>query len=93
VDSWLLAQRDPTASPLFSTQTHESYYSAQLTAQIALRARRRLDMAALRTIVGSKVEGHITYLSDLYSFLTFGGHYVEEWVHMFYTTVWINPDH
>jgi hypothetical protein len=38
-------------------------------------------------------EGHITYLPGLYSLLTFGGRYVEEWVRVFYTIVWIDLDH
>jgi hypothetical protein len=25
--------------------------------------------------------------------VTFGGRYVEEWVRVFYVTVWIDPDH
>jgi hypothetical protein len=50
-------------------------------------------MATLHTAVGSKVEGHITYLPGLYTLLTFGRRYVEEWVQVFYATVWIDPNH
>jgi hypothetical protein len=62
-------------------------YRAQLTAQIALRAHCRLDLIAFRTTTSSEVEGHITYLPGLYSLLTFGGRYVEEWVRVFYATI------
>jgi hypothetical protein len=39
------------------------------------------------------VRGHITFLLGLHSLLTCGGRYVEEWVRVFYATVWIDPDH
>jgi hypothetical protein len=38
VQYWLLAQRGPAAMPLFSTRTHESFFRARLSAQIALRS-------------------------------------------------------
>jgi hypothetical protein len=52
-----------------------------------------LDLTAFRSAVGAESEGHITYLDGLYSLLTFGGRYVEEWIRVFYATVWIDPDH
>lgn len=91
--SWFPAQRDPAAAPLFSTRTQESFYRAQLIVQIALRAHQRLDLTAFRSTSGLEVEGHITYPPSLYSLLTFGGRYIEEWVSVFYATVWIDPDH
>jgi hypothetical protein len=93
VDSWLLAQRDPAVAPLFSTRTQESFFRAQLFAQIALRAHRRLDLTDFCLAVGAESKGCITYLLGLYSLLTFGGRYVEEWVKVFYAIVWIDPDH
>jgi hypothetical protein len=93
MDSWLPAQRDPTAAPLFRTRTQESFFRAQLFAQIALRAHQRLDLPTFILVVGAESEGHITYLPGLHSLLTFGGRYVEEWVRVFYATVWIDLDH
>jgi hypothetical protein len=93
VDSWLPAQWDPAAALLFSTRTQESFFRAQLSAQIALRAHRCLNLSAFRTTAGAESEGHITYLLGLYSLLTFGGRYVEEWVQVFYAVVWIDPNH
>jgi hypothetical protein len=52
-----------------------------------------LDLTAFHTAVGAESEDHITFLPGLYSLLTFGGRYVEEWVRVFYATVWIDPDH
>jgi hypothetical protein len=86
VDSWLPAQRYSAATSLFSTRTQESF-RAQLLAQIALRAHLRLDITAFRTVPGAELEGHITYLPGLYSLLTFGGRYVEEWVRVYEFTV------
>jgi hypothetical protein len=44
VETWLPAQRDPAAVDLFSTRIQESFFRAQLSAQIALRAHRLLDL-------------------------------------------------
>jgi hypothetical protein len=87
VDLWLPAQRDPVAAPLFSTRTQESFFRAQLLAQIALRAHVRLDLTAFRTATDTESEGHITYPPELYSLLTFGGRYVDEWVRVYEFTV------
>jgi hypothetical protein len=40
-----------------------------------------------------RVRGSYHLSIRLYSLLTFGGRYVEEWVKVFYATVWIDPDH
>jgi hypothetical protein len=29
----------------------------------------------------------------MYSLLTFGGHYIEEWVRVFYASIWIDPNY
>jgi hypothetical protein len=60
--SWLPAQRDPAATPLFSTRTQESFFRAQLTAQIALRAHRLLDLPAFLLAIGADSKGVLTYL-------------------------------
>jgi hypothetical protein len=63
-----------------------------MSAQIALRAYQCLDLTAFCTAADAELEGHITYLPGLYSLLTFGDRYVEEWVRVFYATVWIDPN-
>jgi hypothetical protein len=93
VESWLPTKRDPAVAPLFHTRTQESFYRAQLTTQIAPRIHRCLDLSSFRSIAGAESEGHITYLPGLYSLLSFGGWYVEEWIRVFYAIVWIDPDH
>jgi hypothetical protein len=87
MDSWLPAQRDPAAAPLFSTRTQETFFRAQLSSHIALRAHRGFDLFAFRSATRADSEGHTTYLPGLYSLLTFGGRYVKEWVRVFYATV------
>jgi hypothetical protein len=93
VESWLPAQRDLAAAPLFSTRTHESFFRAQLLAQIALRAHWLLDLPLFLSAVGSESEGHLSYLPGLLSLLISSGRYIEVWVRVFYATVWIDPDH
>jgi hypothetical protein len=65
----------------------------QLSAQIALRAHRFLDLYAFLSVASVESEGHISYLPGLHSLMTFGGRYIEEWVRVFYATVWIDPNH
>jgi hypothetical protein len=93
MESWLPAQRDPAAADPFSTRIQESFYRAQLSAQIALRAHRLLDLSAFLLAAGVDSEVHLSYLPGLLTLLTTSGRYVEEWVRVFYATVWIDPDH
>jgi hypothetical protein len=93
VESWLLAQRDPTAVDLFSTRTQASFFRAQLSAQIALRAHRLLDLPAFLLAASANSEVHLSYLPCLLSLLTTTGRYIEEWVRVFYAIVWIDSDH
>jgi hypothetical protein len=93
VESWLLAQRDPAAVDLFSTRIQESFFRAQMSAQIALRVHQLLDLPAFLLAAGADSEVHLTYLPGLLTLLTTSGRYVEEWVRVFYATVWIDPDH
>jgi hypothetical protein len=90
----LPAQRDLAAAALFGTRTQESF-QAQLSAQIALRAHRLLDLPAflLAAGAGADSEVHLSYLPGLVSLLTTSARYIEEWVSVFYATVWIDPDH
>jgi hypothetical protein len=93
VESWLPAQRDPAAGDLFSTRIQESFFRAQMSAQIALRVHRLLDLPAFLLAAGADSEAHLTYLPGLQTLLTTSGRYVEEWVRVFYASVWIDPDH
>jgi hypothetical protein len=36
---------------------------------------------------------HLSYLPGLLTLLTTSDRYVEEWVRVFYASVWIDPDH
>jgi hypothetical protein len=93
VESWLLAQRDPAAVDLFSIRIQESFFRAQMSAQIALRVHRLLDLPAFLLAAGADFEAHLTYLPGLLTLLATSGRYVEEWVRVFYASVWIDPDH
>jgi hypothetical protein len=54
---------------------------------------RLLDLPTFLLAIGADSEGHLTYLLGLLSLLTTSGRYIEEWVRVFYATVWIDPDH
>jgi hypothetical protein len=93
VESWLPTQRDPAAVDLFSTRIQESFFRAEMSAQIAMRVHRLLDLLAFLLAAGADSEVHLSYLPGLLTLLTTSGRYVEEWVRVFYATVWIDPDH
>jgi hypothetical protein len=65
---------------LFSIRTQESFFWAQLSAQIALRAHRLLDLPAFLLAASADLEVHLSYLLGLLSLLTTSGRYIEEWV-------------
>jgi hypothetical protein len=92
METWLPAQRDPAVADLFSTHVQESF-RAQMSAQIALRVHRLLDLPTFLLAAGAKSEVHLSYLPGLLTLLTTSGRYVEEWVRVFYASVWIDPDH
>jgi hypothetical protein len=93
VETWLPAQRDPAAVNLFNTRIQESFFRAQMSPQIALRVHRLLDLPAFLLAVGADSEVHLSYLPGLLTLLTTSGRYVEEWVRVFYASVWIDHDY
>jgi hypothetical protein len=93
VETWLPAQRDPATVDIFNTRIQESFFRAQMSAQIALRVHRLLDLLAFLLAAGADSEVHLSYLHGLLTLLTTSGRYVEDWVRVFYATVWIDPDH
>jgi hypothetical protein len=64
-----------------------------MSAQIALRVHWLLGLPAFLLAAGADSEVHLSYLPGLLTLLTTSGRYVEEWVRVFYATVWIDPDH
>jgi hypothetical protein len=64
-----------------------------MSAQIALRAHQLLDLPAFLLAIGADSEVHLSYLPGLLTLLTTSGRYVEEWVCVFYASVWIDTDH
>jgi hypothetical protein len=51
-----------------------------MSAQIALRAHRLLDLPAFLLAAGADSEVHLSYLPGLLTLLVTSGRYVEEWV-------------
>jgi hypothetical protein len=68
METWLPAQRDPAVVDLFSTQIQESFSRAQMSAQIALRVHRLLDIPAFLLANGADSEVHLSYLHGTHSF-------------------------
>jgi hypothetical protein len=63
-----------------------------MLAHISLRPHQLLDIQALKKAYGLALEAHITYLPGLSALLSLGGKHVQQWVKVFYATVWIHPN-
>jgi hypothetical protein len=85
--------RETLQQPISSAPGYRSLSLAQMSAQIALRVHRLLDLPAFLLAAGADSEVHLSYLPGLLTLLTTSGRYVEEWVRVFYASVWIDPDH
>jgi hypothetical protein len=64
-----------------------------MSAQIALRVHRLLDLPAFLLAAGADSAVHLSYLPGLLTLLSTSSRYVEEWVRVFYANVWIDLDH
>jgi hypothetical protein len=51
-----------------------------------------LDLPAFLLVASADSKVHLSYLHGLLTLLTTNGRYVEEWVRVFYSSVWIDPD-
>jgi hypothetical protein len=60
METWLPAQRGPAAADLFSTRIQESFFRAQMSAQIALQVHRLLDLPAFLLAVNADSEVHLS---------------------------------
>jgi hypothetical protein len=52
-----------------------------------------LDLPAFLLAAGVDSEVHLSYMLGLLSLLPTSGRYIEEWVRVFYASMWIDPDH
>ena len=87
-------RRDPLASEPFNTLIQESFYIVQIVERVPLRSRRVLDLANLKSAAGThEILECITYLLGLEQLMCRSRLYVDQWVRVFYSTVWIDPNH
>ena len=62
--------------------------------RVGLRPHRVLDLVYLRRAVGThEISQCITYLPGLEELMCRSGLYMDEWVRVFYTIVWVDPSH
>jgi hypothetical protein len=71
----------------------EDMYQAYIHSQAQFREHQVLDLEILRNVVGADIRQYLTYLSGLLGLLALPSTYVEEWVHEFFASVWVAPDH
>lgn len=93
ITTWFPEERDPSAGALFSTTIQESFYRAQMLEKIAFKDHKTINIQILIEAVGTEIEEHLTYMPGLKKLLSVAGSYVDEWVRVFFATVWVDPNH
>jgi hypothetical protein len=68
-------------------------YEAFVHSETQFREHRVLDLKVLGNVVGADIRQFFTYLIGLLDLLALPGTYSEVWVHEFYASVWVAPDH
>lgn len=93
LDVWFPHERNPQASDGWYTPLHEDFYIALDLTRIGLCPHRVCPLEDIVCAGGEEICPSLTYLLGLVDLLRRSGLYVESWVHEFYASLWIDPDH
>ena len=92
-EDWFPPRRDERASKGFYTPLQENFYNAYLNSGVAFRSQRVCSIESVVAAAGQQIRPHLSYLPGLIDLLGWTGRYVLSWVHEFYATLWIDPQH
>ena len=93
IDEWFTPQRDEGVNPRFWTILQESFHASYLRRRVSLSMQKKINWHYLELIVGGvDMRAHFEYIPGLAKFVSGVGQYVEDWVRVFYATVWIAPE-
>ena len=91
--TWFLEQRDRDADPCFHTLLQESFYFRYVQLGIMMSEHRMLHWGALRVAAwGVPIEPFFERYPGLPALISERCQYVQEWVRVFYTTLFIGED-
>ena len=91
--TWFPEQRDRDADSCFHTLLQESFYFGYVQLGIMMSEHRMLHWGALRVVArGVPIEPFFERFPDLPSLLAERRQYVQEWVRVFYATLFVGED-
>jgi hypothetical protein len=86
-------RRDDRASEGFYTPLQEDFYNAYLNSEAILISQRVCNIESIVAAAKEHIRPYLSYLPGLIDLLGWTGLYVPSWVHQFYATLWIDPQH
>ena len=91
VEDWFPAERHPGVDRRFWTGVQHSFHASYKKKQIKLFPHRRIHWETLNHAAGRDVRSLFDGIPGLVPLLELSL-YVEEWVRIFFATVWISPE-
>ena len=92
-EQWFLPRRDERASEGFYTPLQEDFYNAYLNSGAVFRSQRVCNIESIIAAAGEHIRPYLSYLPGLTNLLGWTGLYVPSWIHQFYASLWIDPQH
>ena len=92
-EEWFPPRQDEHASEGFYTPLQEDFYKAYLNSGALFRSQRVCNIESIVAEAGKHIHPYISYLPGLTDLLGQTCLYVPSWVHEFYATLWIDPQH
>ena len=92
-EQWFPLRRDERASEGFYTPLREGFYNAYLNSGAIFRSHRVCNIESIVAVAGEHIRPYLAYLPGLTDLIGRTGLYVPSWVHQFYATLWIDPQH
>ena len=90
---WFPPRRDDRASEGFYTPLQEDFYNTYLNSGAVFRSQRVCNIESIVVAAREHIRPYLAYLPGLTDLLGRPGLYVPSWVHQFYATLWIDPQH
>ena len=69
------------------------FYNAYLNSGAVFRSQRVCSIESIVAVVGEHICPYLSYLPGLTDLIGRTGLYVPSWVHQFYASLWIDPQH
>ena len=92
-EQWFSPRRDDRASEGFYTPLQEDFYNAYLNSGAIFRSHRVCNIESIVAVAGEHIRPYLAYLLGLIDLIRWTGLYVPSWVHQFYASLWIAPQH